>query len=213
MFLWLAFATWIISWGLNHLHLASVTKEYPLPDRIVGVPAPKPLLDSIEAQAGTRGLVVYAKEPIPFNSPADKGSYYLYGYVGTSQPLSAPVAIYIRAKDPSEDPTCKVFATPSVIQDEVANSYVYVCGEGENDLRVALVEFAGTSLSSFCSSKNTTQERRWVDATFLRDKFWIGIRWTPLFPHPLTVSFSNVMAYGPSTSNTPSLCATTPPSR
>jgi hypothetical protein len=117
------------------------------------------------------------------------------------------VAVYIRAKDPSEDSTCKVLVAPSAAQNEDVGSSAYVCGEGEDDLRVALVVFAGTILSSFCSTKNTLQENPKVDASFLRDKFWIGIRWSPLFPHPLTFSFSNVTAYGPRPSTIPSLCA------
>jgi hypothetical protein len=189
--------------------LASATKEHSLPDRTVTLPASKSFLAFTKAQAEAGGAVVYAKEPIPFDPPTDRGSYYLYGYVGASQALSAPVAVYLRAKDPSEDPACKVLVAPSAAQNGDGDSSVHVCGEGQDDLRVALVVFAGTSLSSFCSTKNTLQENPKVDASLLRDKFWIGIRWTPLFPHPLAFSFSNVAAYGPLPSSIPSLCAPT----
>jgi len=198
-----------VGWlGLGSYSLDKLTKENSLPDRTVVLPAPKPLLDSTKTQAKTRGLVVYAKEPVPFKSPTDRGSYLLYGYVGASQALSAPVAIYVRAEDPSEDPACKALIAPLPAQDGAVDSTVYVCEEGQNDLRIALLEFVGTSLSSFCSLEDKLQQgRHGVDATFFRGGFWIGIRWTPLFPHPLAFSFSNVTAYGPLPSATPPLCA------
>jgi len=84
----------------------------------------------------------------------------------------------------------------------VDDSAVYVCGEGQDDLRVALVEFVGTNLSSFYSSKGTPlggrpREVCEVDASLLGESFWIGIGWKPLFPYPLTFSLSDAIAYGP----------------
>jgi hypothetical protein len=160
-------------------------------------------LDFAKVQAEAGRLVVYAKEPIPLDSSESKGSYMLYGYLGASEPLNAPVHVYIRSKDPGEDPTCEVFVAPLVLQKEVVDdSTVYVCGEGPNDLRVALAEFMGTNLSSFHSSKGTplrgtAQERCEVDASLLGERFWIGIGWNPLFPYPLTFAFSDAIAYGP----------------
>jgi len=82
----------------------------------------------------------------------------------------------------------------------VGDSSVYVCVEGQNDLKVALVEFVGTNLSSFHSSKgtllrNTPQEWCEVGASLLGERFWIGIGWSLLFPYPLTFNFSNAIAY------------------
>jgi hypothetical protein len=160
-------------------------------------------LDFAKVQAEAGRLVVYAKEPIPFDSSESKGSYVLYGYVGASEPLNAPVLVYIRARDPGEDPACEAFVAPLAVQNEVVDdSTVYVCGEGQNDLRVALVEFAGANLSSFRSSKGTPlggtpQGGCEVGASLLGERFWIGIGWSLLFPYPLTFSFSDAIAYGP----------------
>ncbi len=148
-------------------------------------------------------MVVYAREPMPFDSSENKGSYVLYSYIGASEPLNAPVPVYIRVKDPGEDPACKVFVAPLVVQREVVgDSTAYVCGEGQDDLRVAWAEFVGTNLSSFRSSKGTplrgeSQETCEVDASLLGEGFWIGIGWSLLFPYPLTFNFSHAIAYGP----------------
>jgi hypothetical protein len=112
------------------------------------------------------------------------------------------VPVYIRAKDPGKDPACEVFVAPLVVQKQVVDdSTVYICGEGQNDLRVALVEFVGTNLSRFFSSKGgslggTPQNLCEVGASLLGERFWIGIGWSPLFPYPLTFSFSDAVAYG-----------------
>jgi hypothetical protein len=141
--------------AFNTIYLDILTKEYPLPDRVVGLPAPNLLLDSAKAQAGARGLVVYAEEPMSFDSPANRGFYLLYGYVEASRALDASLGIYARAKDPGEDPTCRVLVAPLPVLDGVVDSTVYVCEEGQNDLRVASTKFANASLSSFCSLRGT----------------------------------------------------------
>ncbi len=199
----LGVATWFFSGLFFEVRQALIIKEQFFPERVVSLPAPKPLWDFAKAHAETGRLVVYAKEPMPFDSPENKGSYALYSYIGASEPLNALVPVYIRAKDPGEDPACEVFVAPLVVQREVVDhSTVYVCGEGQDDLRVAWVEFVGTSLSSFRSSngtplRGTPQEPCEVDASLLEEGFWIGIGWSPLFPYPLTFNFSNAMAYGP----------------
>lgn len=201
----LGVATWLFSQAFFAFRQASVIKEHPLPEQVVSLPAPKPLLDFAKVQVETGRLVVYAKEPIPFDLSENKGSYsyVLYGYLGASEPLNAPVHVYIRAKDPGEDPACQVFVAPLVLQRKVVDdSTVYVCGEGQNDIRVASVEFVGANLSSFRSSKGaplrgTPQEWCEVDANLLGERFWIGIGWNLLFPYPLTFSFSDAVAYGP----------------
>ncbi len=201
----LGFATWFLSSAFFYFWQASVIKEHSLPERMVSLPAPKLLLDFAEAHSETGRLLVYAKEPMPLDSSENKGSYMLYGYVRASEPLNALVPLYIRAKDPGEDPACEVFFAPLVVQREVIDhSTVYVCGEGQEDLRVALVEFVGTNLSSFRSSKGDPlrgipQKDCEVDASRLGERFWIGIRWSPLFPYPLTFNFSDAIAYGPLT--------------
>ncbi len=199
----LGFAALFLFSGFLQLRQALVMKEHSLPERVVSLPAPKPLWDFAEAHSETGRLVVYAKEPMPFDSSENKGSYGLYSYLGASEPLNAPVPVYIRAKDPGEDPACKVFVAPLVVQREVVgDSAVYVCGEGQDDLKVAWVEFVGTNLSWFHSSKgmplrDTPQERCEVDASLLGERFWIGIGWSPLFPYPLTFNFSDAIVYGP----------------
>ena len=203
----LGFATWLLSSAFFYFWQASVIKERSLPERMVSLPAPKLLLDFAKAHAETGRLVVYAKEPMPLysseNKGENKGSYMLYGYVGASEPLNALVSVYIRAKDPGEDPACGVFVAPWVVQGKVLDdSTVYVCGEGQHDLRVALVEFVGTNLSSFRSSKGDPlkgipQKDCEVDASLLGERFWIGIGWSLLFPYPLTFNFSDAIAYGP----------------
>ncbi len=190
----------------NFLYLDALTKEHPLPDRVIGLPAPKLLLDSAKAQAGTGGLVVYAKEPMSFDSPASRGFYVVYGYVEASQVLNGSVAIYARTKDPGQDPACKVFVVPFALQGEAVDSTVYVCEEGQDDIRVASAEFANAGLSSFCSMRSTLQESARVGRAFVKGRFWIGIRWNPLFPHPIALSFSNVVSYGPAPFILPSLC-------
>ncbi len=199
----LGVAIWLLSLTFFGVRQASVIKEHSLPERVISLPAPKLLWDFAEAHSETGRLVVYAKEPMPLDSSENKGSYMLYSYVGASEPLNALVPVYIRAKDPGEDPACKVFVAPLVVQGEVVgDSTVYVCGEGQNDLRVALVEFVGTNLSSFRSSKGSPLRGRpqrscEVDASLLGERFWIGIGWSPLFPYPLTFNFSDAIAYGP----------------
>ncbi len=199
----LGVAIWLLSSAFFAVRQASVIKEQSLPERVVSLPAPKPLWDFAEAHAETGRLVVYAREPMPFDSSENKGSYVLYSYVGASEPLNALVPVYIRAKDPGEDPACEVFVAPLVVQREVVgDSTVYVCGEGQDDLRVAWVEFVGTNLSSFRPSKGDPlrgipQKDCEVDASLLGERFWIGIGWSPLFPHPLTFNFSNAIIIGP----------------
>jgi hypothetical protein len=60
---------------LNILYLGVLTKEYSLPDRFIGLPAPKLILDFTKTQAEAGGLVVYAKEPISFNRQVHGGFY------------------------------------------------------------------------------------------------------------------------------------------
>jgi hypothetical protein len=180
---------------LGIVHLNTLSKEYPLPDRTLGVPAPKLLLDATKAQAGAKGLVVYAKEPVSFNSPAGEDFYLLRGYVGVSQAPNAPVITYVRAKDPGEDPACKVLPATLTVQNEIVDSSVYVCEEGRSDLKAEAVNFADTRFSSFSFCSLISQ-----------GKFWIGIRWSPLFSYPLTFSFANMTAYGPLPSVSPSFC-------
>jgi hypothetical protein len=192
---------------LDFVYLYTFTKEYPLPERTLRLPAPEILSDSAKAQTGAKGLVVYAKEPMSFNPPANRGFYYLYGYVLASQPLGAPVGVYVRAKDPSEDLACKVLPATLTVQNEVADSAVYVCEEGQNDLKAAVAKFMNTTFSSFCSLKESAQETYQVGATFSKGRFWIGIKWNPLLSYPLIFSFSNVIAYGPAPIGTPSFCA------
>jgi hypothetical protein len=192
---------------VNFVYLYTFTKEYPLPDRTVGLPAPEILLSSAKAQTEGKGLVVYTKEPMSFNPPASRGFYYLYGYVVASQTLGAPVGVYVRSKAPGEDPTCKVLPALLATQNEVADSSAYVCEESQEDLRAAVAKFANATFSPFCSLGETLKETHRVGVTFSKGKFWIGIRWNPLFSHPLTFSFSNVTAYGPAPVSAPSFCA------
>ncbi len=198
---------------LGILYLGVITKEYPLPDRFVSLPAPKLILDSTKAQAEAGGLVVYAKELISFNREVRGGFYFLYGYVGASQTLNASVGIYARTKDPREDPACKALVAPLVAKGEVVGSAVYVCEEKQGDLRVASAEFVNAGLSSFCSSRSSLGESARAGRIFQKGRFWIGVGWNPLFPHPLTFSFSNMVAHGPFATDTPPLCVSTSRSR
>jgi len=106
----------------------------------------------------------------------------LYGDIEASQALNASVSVYARAKDPSKDPACKSFTAPLATRNEVINSSVYVCEEGQNDIRVASAKFVNTGLSSFSSLKNTVQETVKAGTAFARGRFWIGIGWSPLLP-------------------------------
>jgi len=55
---------------LDGMYLYAVTKEHPLSNRIIGLPASNLFLDSAKAQMETRGLVVYAKESMLFKTPS-----------------------------------------------------------------------------------------------------------------------------------------------
>jgi len=127
--------------------------------------------------------------------------------VEASQALNGSVAIYARAKDPGQDPACKVFVTLLAVQGEAVDSTVYVCEEGQDDIRVASAEFANAGFSPFCSIRSTLQESAGVGRVFVKGRFWIGIRWNPLLPYPIAFSFSNVVSYGPAPFIPPSLCA------
>jgi hypothetical protein len=182
---------------LDGVYLKAVTKEQPLPNRIIGLPAPSLFLGSIKTQAEAKGFVVYAKEPASFKS-VSRGSYIVYGDAEASQALNASVAIYARAKDPGEDPACKVFTAPLAVRGGVVSSPVYVCEEGQNDIRVASAKFVNAGLSPFSSRKDTVRETHRVGKAFARGRFWMGIGWSPLFPHPLAFRLSNMTICGPS---------------
>ncbi len=182
---------------LDGVYLKAVTKEQPLSNRIIGLPASSFFLRSTKTQAEAKGFVVYAKEPVSFKS-VSRGSYIVYGDVEASQALSASVGIYARAKDPGEDPTCKVFTAPLAVRGGGVSSPVYVCEEGQNDIRVASAKFVNTGLSSFSSYKGTVRETRRVGKLFAGGRFWMGIGWSPLFPHPLAFGLSNMTICGPS---------------
>ncbi len=194
---------------LDGIYLKAVTKEQPLPNQIIGLPAPSLFLGSTKAQAEVKGFVVYAKEPVSFKS-VSRGSYTVYGDAEASQALNASVGIYARAKDPGEDPACKVFAAPLAVQGRVVNHPVYVCEEGQNDIRVASAKFVNTGLSSFSSHKGTVRETYRVGKAFAGGRFWVGIGWSPLFPHPLAFGLSNMTICGPSIFIS---CTSTPRSR
>jgi hypothetical protein len=198
---------------LGTLYLGVLTKEYPLPDRFVSLPAPKLIWDFTKTQAGAGELVVYAKEPISFNRQVGGGFYLLYGYLGASQALNASVGVYARTKDPKEDPACKPLIAPLAVKDGAVDSTVYVCEEKQNDLRVASAEFVNVGLSSFCSSKSSLGESARAGRIFQKGRFWIGTGWNPLFPHPLAFNFSNMVAYGPFPTTYPSSCVSTSRSR
>jgi ABC-type multidrug transport system fused ATPase/permease subunit len=129
--------------------------------------------------------VIYAKERLSFKGPS--GVYTVRGYLRASQPLNAIISIYVRAKDPADDPTCEVLTAPSQTQRGVMEPS-YVCERGQGDARAAVVQFANVSFASFCSSNSEAYR------VVAQGEFWIGVAWDPFLPHPLTLLFDDLTA-------------------
>jgi hypothetical protein len=122
--------------------------------------------------------IIYAKEPLSFKGPS--GAYTVRGYLKASRSLSAAVGVYVRAKNPADDPTCKALT--------VSESLVYVCERGKDDAKAAVTEFRNVSFASFCSSDPGAYR------VVAQGEFWIGVEWDPFLPRSLTLLFDDLAA-------------------
>jgi hypothetical protein len=146
---------------------------YLLPQRILSLPVPEQIGDL----TGSKGII-YAKEPLSFKGPS--GAYTVRGYLKASRSLSAAVGVYVRAKNPADDPTCKALT--------VSESLVYVCERGKDDAKAAVTEFRNVSFASFCSSDPGAYR------VVAQGEFWIGVEWDPFLPRSLTLLFDDLAA-------------------
>jgi len=172
----------LITYGVLEVQGAYV--PHSLPQRILPLPAPEQVGDLTGGKK-----IIYAKEPLSFKGPL--GTYVVQGYLKASQSLNNAIGVYVRAKDPADDSTCKVLNVTSQVQSGVLESSVYVCERGEADAKATVAEFRNTSFASFCSSD---PEAFGVVTQGRQGKFWIGVEWDPFLPHPLSLTFDNLAA-------------------
>ncbi len=163
---------------------ANLPTSYPLPQRILSMPTPEQIVDSLKTTG--YGTIIYAEEPLSLEGI---GTYTVGGYLKVSKPLNSAMAVYRRTNDPASDPACKVLTLFPRSQSEVSRSSVYVCERGQNDVLVKMAEFVNTKFASFCFPSSAT-----IGVNGRSVFFWIGVGWDPFLPHPLTLLFDNLIA-------------------
>ncbi len=162
----------------------NVSTSYPLPQRILPMPTPEQIVDSLKTT--DYGTIIYTKEPLSLEGI---GTYIVGGYLKVSQPLNSAITIYRRTKDPASDSACKVLTLSSQSQGGGSRSSVYVCERGQNDVLVKMAEFVNTKFASFCFPSSAT-----IGVNGRSVFFWIGVGWDPFLPHSLTLLFDNLTA-------------------